>query len=235
MRRLGKQVLHIDERITASNRRGRMTLVVDGVEQSALYADPARRGELTDEYQKLMTAGLLWALPRESPMLCVLGHGGGALTAFLRTHYEFVDSVERDEVVARIAREHFGTGPVIESDAQWFLRQRNRDDKYGTTFVDIFNGQQNAINYEIAELALRNTQGAVVFNTWQGNRAAQHTLDTLAKVEHIDPVVLRSRETENDIWIFPQHAFPVEPRILARKFGFRLDLLMQRTLTRGEL
>jgi spermidine synthase len=113
---------------------------LSGVDQSRIR--PGHPEQLPMPYLRSAAVGL--AVPRKLERLLMIGLGGGAFPSFVQARLPevYVDAVEIDPVVARVAKEYFGLNEteklrVHVVDAVAFVKQRRTP--YDYIFLDAYD------------------------------------------------------------------------------------------------
>ncbi len=119
------------------------TGAADGPDQTVIVRDAPARLEMP----YLRPLALVLAARPSPERVLVIGLGGGGIVHYLRAAHTraWVDAVEIDPVVARLAREHFGLAPepglaVHVADGAEFIKHASRTDSYDLVFVDAYHG-----------------------------------------------------------------------------------------------
>lgn len=190
----GRKIIHQEESKYQNlyiTRKGSVITLRAGsllVKSSAM--DLSSPNRLVIEYTRMMMLGTGYVdTPRS---MLVLGLGGGTMTKYLRSYFPKarIVSIEFDEAVVSLAREHFGFEPdenmeLAVMDGRRYLSKT--DQTYDIVFLDAFHGDYIPFHLMTREfLSLVRSRlapgGVVVSNTWQGQKLSQRETATYQAV-----------------------------------------------------
>jgi spermidine synthase len=179
----------------------RSLLFVDpeGLEQCQSSIDLEHPGELMLGYSKTIFASHLFVHPQERVL--VVGLGAGGMVQFMNDVFQktFVEAVEIDPVVVRLANEFFGTKDssklkIHTADAFDFIEKRKGGDLFDVVYMDAFLRAPEATGLDrktkrlktvsfledIAAILTEN--GAVAFNLIEAEKSTPADLESIQKV-----------------------------------------------------
>lgn len=144
-------------------------------------------------YVRMVFGGLL--LNPEPKSILVIGLGGGSIPATFRELFpeSWIDAVEIDEAVVRVAKKYFGFSEsenlkVTVSDARVFVRRASlRQKKYDFVVLDAFNGEyipEHLMTVEFLQeiKAITLPGGVIVANTFSRSHLYDHESVTYQRV-----------------------------------------------------